>query len=123
MKTYTKTTCYLGSECTYYGIFLLEKNILRKCKIQPAYAAVNITKAFRLNSRFYLVCVSIYIHKHIHTGYLIWNCTVLCILVFFFFFFSIFSPTLNKAFVQIVVVVHRTAVITYSSRVCLQLQN
>lgn len=97
MKTYTKTTCYLGSECTYYGIFLLEKNILRKCKIQPAYAAVNITKAFRLNSRFYLVCVSIYIHKHIHTGYPIWNCTVLCILVFFFFFFSIFSPTLNKA--------------------------
>lgn len=38
-------------------------------------------------------------------------------------FFAIFSPALNKAFIQIVVVVHRTAVITYSSRVYLQLQN
>lgn len=92
--------------------------------MQLAYAAVNITKAFRLNSRLYLVCVSIYIHKHIYTGCLIWlsvQCYAFCF--FCFFFFAIFSPALNKAFIQIVVVVHRTAVITYSSRVYLQLQN
>lgn len=42
-------------------------NILRKRETQLAYIAVYITKAFRLKSRLYRVCVSIYIHKHTNT--------------------------------------------------------
>lgn len=68
----------------------------------------------------YSVCVCVYLctQTHIHRLFDLKLYSAMQFVIFRFFYFL----TLNKAFIQTVEVVHRTAVIIYSSRVCLQLQ-
>lgn len=112
MKTYTKATCFSASEFTF-----LEQNVLRKEEIQLTYTAVYITKAFRLKSRLHHMCLCVYVYINTHTRRLgilfgtvqYYRISYFHAFLYLFFFISAFFPH-QITLIQIVEVVHRTAV-------------